>query len=101
MRVSSAYCTIGYFCPKSYRIGRLISPFCQASLISLYIKSAVLTKRIGESGSPYLTPLLQIIFFPGSPLRRTEVEAECSILGIHLIHFGPNPLALSMAIMAL
>jgi hypothetical protein len=38
--------------------------------------SAPIAKRRGDKGSPCLTPLLQGKNFPGTPLRRTAVEAE-------------------------
>jgi hypothetical protein len=59
-----------------------------------------LTNNNGEIGSPCLTPLLQITFFPGTPFSRTEVEAECRMLSTNLTYFGPYPLALSMAMIA-
>jgi hypothetical protein len=33
----------------------------------------------GDKGSPYLIPLLQVLFLPGTPLRRTEVVDELRI----------------------
>jgi hypothetical protein len=44
-----------------------------------------------ERGSPCLTPLLQFMFFPGTPLRSTEVVAEERIYCTHLVHFALNP----------
>jgi hypothetical protein len=42
-----------------------------------------------------------MIFLLGTPLSRTEVEAECRIDLTIAIHFGPKPLAISIEIMAL
>ena len=42
--------------------------------------SAQMTKRYGDIGSPCLTPLLHLFFFPATLLRKTEVEAEFKIL---------------------
>jgi hypothetical protein len=42
-------------------------------------KSAAMTKRRGERGSPYLTPLLNLKGVPGTPFKRTEEEPEVRI----------------------
>ena len=34
--------------------------------------SVVVTNRRGDKGSPCLTPLLHLIFFPGTPFKRIE-----------------------------
>jgi hypothetical protein len=52
MRVSSAYWIMGYFCPKSLSIGRLIRPLSQASFTAAWSKLAVLTKRRGREDLP-------------------------------------------------
>jgi hypothetical protein len=49
-------------------------------------RSAVSTKRRGNIGSPYLTPLLHCRFFPGTPLSRIEVDAEFKIDEVQLSH---------------
>jgi hypothetical protein len=42
-----------------------------------------------------------MIFLPGTPLSKTEVDAECRIDLTIAIHLGPKPLAESMEIIAL
>jgi hypothetical protein len=101
MRVSSAYCIIGYFFPKSSSIGRARTPLFHASLIIACSNSEVLTKRSGNRGSPYLIALLQIIFFPGTPFRRIDVESEFKIDLISDIHLLPKKLACNIARIAL
>jgi hypothetical protein len=57
-------------------------------------KSAARTNSKGDSGLPYLTPLLQLKVFPRIPFSSTVEVAEEKIASIHKIHFCPNPLAL-------
>jgi hypothetical protein len=42
--VSSVYCIIGYFCPRSSVMGKLIIPLAHASLITTWRGSEVLKK---------------------------------------------------------
>ena len=71
-RVSSAYCTIGKSPPKLSLRGCLRMPIYQALLTTDYRRSATKTNNRGESGSPYLTPLLHSNPFPRIPFSRTE-----------------------------
>lgn len=91
-RVSSAYWTMGKSPWKESLIGCFKTPFCQALLTTVWSRSAASTNRRGESGSPCLTPLLQIKVLPGIPLRRTEEVPDSRRLLIQLIHFWENPL---------
>jgi hypothetical protein len=93
IRVLSAYCSIGYFWPKSSSIGRFNIPLFQASFIIDCNNSDVLTNNSGDNGSPYLTPLLHNIFFPGTPFSKTEVEGDNRIDLTSEIHLGPKPFA--------
>jgi hypothetical protein len=53
--------------------------------------SVVITKRMGDIGSLYLTPLLQNKDLPRAPLRTTEVVAYWRIEVVHCNHWSLNP----------
>jgi hypothetical protein len=63
-------------------------------------RSAARTNRSGERGSPCLTPFLQWIVLPGTPLRRTLEVPEEKILLTQDIHKSPNPFALTCSILS-
>jgi hypothetical protein len=56
-----------------------------------YSNSAAIINKRGGIGSPCLTPLLQLMLFPGTPFRRTEVVADSKMLVVHLIQLSSNP----------
>jgi hypothetical protein len=62
-----------------------------------WIKSAAITNKIGERGSPCRTPLLHKNSFPAVPLSRTEGVAEFRRDSTHRIHLAGKPLALSIS----
>jgi len=57
-------------------------------------------EKWGERGSPCLTPLLQWIVLPGTPLKRTEDVPEEKMSFIHFIQLGPKPLCSMIEIIA-
>jgi hypothetical protein len=57
---------------------------------------------MGESGSPCLTPLKHFIDLPGTPLRRTDVDAIFRMFFLPYISIlAQNSLAWSIAMIAL
>ena len=84
--------TIGKSEFASIEIGRFSNPSFFALLIIVCRRFAASTKRRGDRGSPYLSPLLQWKVFPGTPLRSTEEVPEFSMSWIHPTHLVPKPL---------
>ncbi|RCV17996.1 hypothetical protein SETIT_3G265300v2, partial [Setaria italica] len=72
IRVSSTYCRIGKSELYVRGIGSVRWPWSLESFTMVCNKSAPRTKRRGERGSPYRTPLLHANLFLGTPFKRTE-----------------------------
>jgi hypothetical protein len=81
-RVSSAYCTTGKSA-LGYGIGSLKIPLSFRPFMTYWRISAANTNKSGDRGSPCLTPLLQVKFFPGTPFNKTEADPEDKIASTH------------------
>jgi hypothetical protein len=98
-RVSSTYRTIGKS-PSPTSRGGFSSPLSLRSLTMYYNGSAPRTKRRGERGSLYLTPLLHLNFLPRTPLTNTEEVPVSSIIFTQKMNFSGNPMALKTSFIA-
>ena len=64
----------------------------EASLIIWLSTSAIKTKIRGESGSPFLRPLVDLMWPPEEPLIEMDEILVLSIASIHPHHFVGKPL---------
>ena len=95
MTMSSAYCIIG----KSWLWEGIVRVKVRWENIWLTTdckRSAAITKRRGERGSPYLTPHLHSNCLLGMPLSNTEEDPDERISLTHPIHLSSKPLCLSI-----
>ena len=100
IKVASTYWIIGKSDEHLIGKGRWNKFWSLALLRIDWSRSATSTKSKGESGSPYLTPLLQCKTLPCTPLSSTEEVPVLRIFLIQFVHFSPKPLALRSWIMA-
>lgn len=81
--------------------GSLIAPVAISFCRYLSRKSMATMNSAGERGSPYRTPLFNVIFFPNNPFIST-CEVPCRTeLPIHAIHTSGNPICAMTCIIKL
>jgi hypothetical protein len=74
--------------------GNDIAPYWRRSFTTSWRRAEPRTYKVGQSGSPYLTPFLQKNCSLGTPFNRMEEVPVDKIFLTHMINLSSNPLYL-------